>query len=259
VGGGEGSDEGIMSKNTKRFLSIVKWKNHAIDLKEKVLLNKSVISKYLSMFWKEKIDTIPDIKDKHILILFRVKTEDGQYLTIGQLQRNNCERREMVYLIDYLTNILSLKANYYTSTPITEVIFSYGIRKGNVEAKQRFVENKAFQRYNGYKIPASMDPLNYGKLIRHRDSEFLIQVNKNNMVIINQTLSPYSLLINQVQFFSGGDLILEFTDTAINSEATVFERVIGKNKFIFSEGVLALSTVHKKTKNLSRLRGKRKD
>lgn len=237
-----------LSTSSSKKSTEIKWKNHSIVLKNKILLNKNVISKHVSEFWKDQIETLPDIKNNHIIILFRVKSEDGLFLTLGQLQRIN--PNEMAYLIDYLTNILTLKSNSYTSIPIMEIIFSFGIRKGNVEPKQRFIEQNTFQRFSGYKLPVTMDPLKYGKLIRHTGTEYIVQVNPKNMVIINQTYTD-SLLINKVQFLSSGDLILEYTDTA--TDQITFERVIGKNKFIFTDGVLTLSTTIKKYKKITAL------
>lgn len=50
---------------------------------------------------------------------------------------------------------------------IKEIIFSFGIRAGSIEDNQLNEPNSKimFEGYRNYKLPATMDPKKYGKII----------------------------------------------------------------------------------------------
>ena len=85
-----------------------------------------------------------------------------------------------------------------------------------------------FQNYQHYKLPISMNPLEYGKLIFNMDNKYIIQINKTNVVLITQFE-----LINEVKLFREGELILEFKDHKIDD--LTFIRNISNKKFTFKD------------------------
>jgi hypothetical protein len=238
----------IRLAHNKSPRSSFNWTNYHISLQNKILLTNAAITKHTNDFWSEKIEKISN--DKHILIQFKIKFENGEFATLGQLQRINVDEKD--YLINYLVNIISIKSNSYTSTPIVEIFFSYGIRDGRIEPKQRFVENNLFQRYNGYKIPLTMDPLKYGKLISKIGSKYHVQINPKNIAVIDvgEIGDEMGLVqFNRVEIFASGDLILEFTDEAY-PDGKGFTRKFGNTQYSFEDGELVLVSTLKKLKPL---------
>lgn len=83
------------------------------------------------------------------MFIFRVKYENGRYATIGRLQRINYSESDKDYIIRYITNYLSILNDFYQNTPITEVVISYGIRKGALTEKAHLDSNYgAFEKPN---------------------------------------------------------------------------------------------------------------
>ena len=43
-----------------------------------------------------------------------------------------------------------------------------------------------YQNYKHYKLPITIEPLNYGKLIINVDSIFIVQINRTNIALIHE-------------------------------------------------------------------------
>jgi hypothetical protein len=91
--------------------------------------------------------------------------------------------------------------------------------------------NIKYQNYLHYKLPITMDPLKYGKLMLNIEKLFIVQVNKTNVVIINQHKE-----LNSIKLFKEGDLIFEFKDIKINE--STFVRHLENKKFTFKNNAL---------------------
>jgi len=83
-----------------------------------------------------------------------------------------------------------------------------------------------YQNYKYYKLPITIKPLKYGKLIVNVDSMFVVQINKTNIALIHEFEK-----INKVKIFKEGDLIFEYSDHKL--EDGTFIRVIDNKKFRF--------------------------
>lgn len=88
-----------------------------------------------------------------------------------------------------------------------------------------------YQNYLHYKLPITMNPLKFGKLIEQIDNKYIIQLNTINVVVIKEFDNE-----NYIKFFRKGDLIFLFKDNKI-SENT-FVRTILDNKFTFKDNKL---------------------
>jgi len=90
-----------------------------------------------------------------------------------------------------------------------------------------------YQNYKHYKLPITLNPLNYGKLILKIDdlNLFIVQINKTNVVIITQ----YEEL-NHVKLFKEGDLMLEYKDHKTLDD--IFIRTLNNKKFTFKNNEL---------------------
>jgi len=88
-----------------------------------------------------------------------------------------------------------------------------------------------YQNYKHFKLPITMNPLEYGKLIIQKDELFIIQVNKTNIVLINQFDE-----FNQIKLYKEGDLMIEYKDHKVTNNQ--FVRAINNKKFTFKNNEL---------------------
>jgi hypothetical protein len=87
------------------------------------------------------------------------------------MQRLNIEDKE--YLLNFILDEMEDKSEYYKTTDMIAMIFSYTIKKGR--AKDKVVlenSNLTYQDYFHHKFPITMNPLEYGKLIEQIDNKF---------------------------------------------------------------------------------------
>src|ERR1700722_672957 len=103
------------------------------------------------------------------------------------------------------------KSEYYNEIPITDFIFSYGFKEGEVPIKENFKTDLNFQNYKNNKLVISYNPLDYGILITENQLdnyiEFILQSSENLLVKINK-YQKY----NEIALFSGGKTIFNFKD-----------------------------------------------
>jgi hypothetical protein len=108
-----------------------------------------------------------------------------------------------------------------------------------------------FQNYSHYKLPISVNPLKYGKLLDQSDNKYIMQLTTKNVAVINQYPNE-----NFIRIFKNGDLILEYRDKILNENS--FIRNIHDTKFIFENdklistqisSVLGLITVFESNNN----------
>jgi hypothetical protein len=83
-----------------------------------------------------------------------------------------------------------------------------------------------YQNYLHYKLPITVNPLEYGKLLEQFDNKYIIQLNTNNVVIIKEYDNE-----NYIKFFRKGELIFEYKDSKISDNT--FIRTILDKKYTF--------------------------
>jgi hypothetical protein len=93
--------------------------------------------------------------------------------------------------------------------------------------------NIKYQNYKHYKLPITLNPLDYGKLIINIGKQFVIQVNRTNIALITQ----YDEL-NHIKLFKEGDFIFEYKDVKTNDD--IFIRSLNNKKFTFKNHILTL-------------------
>ena len=93
--------------------------------------------------------------------------------------------------------------------------------------------------YNYYKLPITINPLDYGKLILKIDELklFIMQVNKTNVALIYEYDE-----FNHIKFFNEGDLIFEFKDHKINENT--FVRTLDNKQFTFENNKLTTTVIN---------------
>jgi hypothetical protein len=230
-----------MNSKTNKILN---WIDYVISINNQIF-TKDLLKNNLNKFWVDIMDAKLN-DNQHIWLLFRLQWSNGEYVTIGKLQKLNKVDKE--YLLNYILNMMEDKSEYYKSASISSIIFSYNIKKGLAKDKIEFTGSKIqFQDYQHHKLPITINPLEYGKLIKQIANTYFIQVNETNIAIISQ-FDNY----NEIEFYRSGLLIYKYKDTIINENS--FIRDFGNKKFHFIDNEIKLLTVKKPVKYTTKLK-----
>jgi len=205
------------------------------------LYSKSLLKIYINKFWFEVVNKIED--NQHILFIFRVKFENSHIATIVKMKKIKISNKEDIF--NYIKDRLSLSNEAYTQTPISSIIFTYGIREGKI--KSTFSSNKElkYQIYYNNKLPIGILPEEYGTIIHENDSHFTISVSKNAMIILKVIQTNLSK-INYIKYFKNGNLLFEWKDTIVSEFK--FIREIGKSIIHYENSEKVLLMIVKQTK-----------
>jgi hypothetical protein len=142
------------------------------------------------------------------------------------------------------------RGEYYNESSIISFAFSYGVRDGR--ALEKVISTDVnYQNLNHHKLPITMNPLKYGRLIDQNDNKYTIQINDTNVAIIIQHEDN-----NEVSFFKKGILTYKYIDYYINENS--FTRDLGNKKFHMINGEVTLTTVEKPVKFMTRIKKSRK-
>jgi hypothetical protein len=208
------------------------WTREIYPIKTE-FFTKKVLNNTFNKFWSKIVETIKE--DKHILILLRLQFNDDRIVTIGQLQKLNSIEYKKEW-IDYILNIIELKTDYYIETPIKNIIYSYGIRKGkssNLELKNKNKQNVTTQLYYNNKLPITFNPLDYGIIIQEtkidKGIKFIIAPTNKSLFIIDQIKEEYNL----VEYYKNNKLVIKWKDIYISELS--FIREIGKSKYTYEK------------------------
>jgi hypothetical protein len=122
------------------------------------------------------------------------------------------------------------RGDYYEPETILSLVFQYSIRKGRaLGTETKF--NLSYPQYPKHKLPITMDPLQYGKLMKKIGNIFIMKVNQKNTAIIIQKDD-----VNQVEYFISGDLKYEYTDRKLDNSTII--RTLDNKQFSFKDGKL---------------------
>ena len=125
------------------------------------IFTKNLFENIFSKFWKGIENKFTD--HNHMFILFKIKYVNGEFATIGSLQRINNSDKD--WYINWIINNMEFKSEYYNETQIEQFIISYGFKDGKIGNKNISVSNLSFQNYKNNKLLISFNPLDFGKVI----------------------------------------------------------------------------------------------
>jgi hypothetical protein len=220
------------------------WMDYIFEIKNQNFSSELFKNK-LNIFWKDIMENKLS-ENQHIWLLFRLQWGNGQFVTIGKLQKLNKEDED--YIMKYILKNMQDKSDYYKEQGLKSMVFSYIIKKGKAKDKITFDNTDLRYQYSqGYKLPITMNPLEYGKLIEQVDNKFTVQVNKTDIAIIRQFENK-----NEVKFFREGDLFYEYKDNKIDDNT--FVRSLENKKFTFKNNELVLTEINKYVKFIETLK-----
>ena len=221
------------------------WNDFKFEIKN-INFSSKLLKDKLDIFWNEVMEN--KLQDnQHIWLLFRIQWSNGQFVTIGKLVKLNKEDKD--WLFDFIMKNIDDKSEYYKEEFIKSMIFNYTIKKGRAKDKITFDSinsTLSYQYYYHHKLPITINPLEYGKLIEQNGNKFTIQVNRTNIAIITQFDD-----FNEVKLFKEGDLVYEYKDHKIDE--STFVRTIHNKKFTFKNNELVLLNIEKSVKFINNL------
>lgn len=230
----------------KKFYLLKNWDNYTTDVNHQIF-SHDLIQTNLNNFWKEIVETKIN-ENQHILFLFRLQWSNNQFATIGNLQKLNKEDKD--YILNYILDEMVDKGEYYKEQSIISITFSYGVREE--KAMDKIIStNVEYQNYYHHKLPITMNPLKYGKLLWKQDNVYTVQINDTNLAIII-IHDKY----NEVIIYRKAILIYKYKDIFVNNES--FIRDFGSKKFHFTNNEMKLLTVEKPVKFIQALKKGRK-
>jgi len=134
------------------------------------------------------------------------------------------------------------KSEYYKEQFIKNMTFSYTIKKGRAKDKISLDStniNLEYQHFHHHKLPITMNPLEYGLLLKQIDKIFIVQINRTNTAVITKYDE-----FNKVEFFKEGKLVYEYKDHKID-ESTFIRSILNKH-YTFKDNKLIVLTIDKK-------------
>lgn len=90
-----------------------------------------------------------------------------------------------------------------------------------------------YQNHKYCKLPITIDPLNYGKLILKINelNLFIVQVNKTILALINESDE-----LNHVKIFKGGDFMFDYKDRKVSEN--IFIRALNDRNYYYKNNEL---------------------
>jgi len=88
-----------------------------------------------------------------------------------------------------------------------------------------------YQNYRHYKLPITINPLEYGKLILQKDNIYILSITSKAIAILTQFND-----FNEIKFYREGDLIFSYKDFKTNDNE--FIRILDNKKFTFKDNIL---------------------
>jgi DNA polymerase type B, organellar and viral len=246
-------DNNNLTLGTMSMVSIIKLrKTRSRNVWDILILNfgKKVFSGSLfgnkfNKFWKDIQSGFND--NNYLFILFKIKYVNGEFVTIGKLQKLNLADKN--WYINWIIDNMEFKSEYYNETQIESLIFSYGFKKGANPNKNESKPTENTMLINDIRLPISLNPEDYGKLINKivlNDSDVYFLQSGNNIAITLRKFKEYNL----VEFFKNGNCLINFRDEIISENK--FVRLINNKKYYFEDGKQFLFTNEIKNKFIAK-------
>ena len=223
------------------------WNEFILNLNNKIF-SKTLFENKFNQFWEEIQYQFNN--NNHMFILFKIKYNNGEFVTIGKLQRLNLLDKN--WYINFIIESMKFKSEYYNEIQIESFVFSYGFKTGKIQDKEVIKTNTNVNsmEYNKLNLPVSLNHLDYGKIIK------IINVQNGEIYVVQNSLDQIVMISkfknhNEVEFFKSGISLIKFKDEFISENK--FVRIIDNKKFYFENNKQVLFTKEIKTKFISNI------
>ena len=213
-----------MKKTNKIHSSIsIPWNNKIYFIENKFLLTDLLVREYIYKFFEEEVKSLfsrlaVSNKKNHILILFRVLYTNNNIATIGPLKKLNIYdkiynlssspsktsvrslsqiQENIDNYIEYINNLIKFKDDHYKNEEIKAIIFSFGIREGEISSnleKQDFnsipkveVLKNNIQTFSNYKLPIAFEPYKYENVVKLGKYLYMVPLKDSYFIKIKYT------------------------------------------------------------------------
>lgn len=120
------------------------------------------------------------VKINIFTFLFKLQWSSGQSDYLGGIQKLNKEDKD--YILNKILYKMVDRGDYYEPEAIISLEFKYSIRNGRA-LREPTNFNTSYPRYPRHKLPITMDPLNYGKLMKNIGNIFVMKVNQKKTIL----------------------------------------------------------------------------
>ena len=229
------------------------WNNLEIKLSNPTFISKDLLRVNINKFWEDIINKLNE--NQHVLFILRLKFENNQIKTVTTLKK--LDKTSKKDIIEYLYNKISLSNETYSTIPIISIVFSYGIREGMIDHSINDITisniHTKFQTYYKNKLPIvkSGIPSEYGKILRSKNDQYFIIVDKKTTIILDLLVKD-NQQVNKIIYIKNGQTIFNWTDTIIAENKIV--REIGKSIYHYENMNLVLVKIIKKSKSIEKVK-----
>ena len=145
---------------------------------------------------------------------------------------------------------IGLSSDAYKSIPITNIIFSYGIRDGEYTPTFSLsTKDIKYHSFNRGKLPVGFIPNDYGKIISKIGNSYIVSLNKNTFITL-RVEENLNELENHITFVKNGEVLYLWKDKIISFEDRKLTRYIGKSIINYNNGEISKFKVLKKTSGI---------
>lgn len=217
------------------------WIENKVKLSSQVLLTKAFIKYHINIFCREPVEVMNKIKDnQHVLFILRLQFSNDQIRTLNKMVK--LTKNDLKYLIDLLNDKVQTSQDGYKTMSLNNIIFAYAIVEGKISTNSIYNSNvKLHTIFNRYKLPISLEPLDYGRLI-YKDTInniFIMKMNKTNTAII-RVEDGGNTVINHVTIERDGLEQVIYKDIKIDNNT--FIRQLNSVEYRYTNNELVLST-----------------
>lgn len=222
------------------------WDEYRIPFFNKIF-SKDLFEKLIKKFWVKIEDEFTN--NNHLYLLFKIQYSDGNFATVGTLQRLN--KDDLTWYIKLIISLIQFKSEFYKEAQINEIIISYGFKNEKIPNKTITASTTNTTEFNKINIINSMIPSDFGTIIKtiklDNKTIFVIQ-NELGWTISLDKFNKYNL----VTIAFKGKVLLTFRDEFISSNE--FVRIVGDKKYYFKDNLQVLFLKDLKTKFISKIK-----
>jgi hypothetical protein len=235
--------------------------NKIYNISKNIVITNEVLSSYITRFWDEAFTPLINKGETyHLMILCKIAYSESidsfTYKTIAPLRRVEYTDKDL--FVDYLSERLSILIESYNPQSVNKIIFTYIIKKGKITKVDRLLlkdlsdKSLPFHEFNKIKLPVSMNPSDYGKiLVTNIVDNFTRYIATSNKRVFQIDVSQ-DKMINKVTILGSSDV--KWTDT-MNTDGSLV-REIGKSTIYFLDGVIFLQKQNLNAKAFRKLRSR---
>ncbi len=244
----------LIPQYNKGFQNVINSVNNV----NTILLDSSIIHDMVNEFWSETVENT-NLNIYSILVLFKVKFEDGDYMTIGHMNTitKNTSLFELISIILEAVNVLS---EHYKNRKISNSIYTYKILDSGliyespepISSNTETLTDKLFTKYN---FPENMEYDSWGDTL----------INKKNISVIEDSKKDITYTIKKYKDYNEVEVIVKsnkkyiFRDYPWNSFKRVFEYNNNQHVYYYKEDKLVLKIIDKKVNVLTPIKKEKKE